>query len=305
MIQAPETVDLNDLARFVAVYEARSFTAASDRLGMPKARVSVAVRRLEAALGQTLLVRTTRRVNPTDAGHALYAQAAPLLDGLGEAVAASRQAGTRLSGRLRIACPVDLAERIVAESLARFALAHPSLSIHLSATDTVTDMLDQGIDLSIRVGWLKATSHRAVKLGQVEQWLVAAPAHLARHGTPDTPTDLAHHPWIALDLLPTPLTWRFDGPAGERLTVRMSAHLSTDAPGGLRGLLRSGAGCSVQLSTDIAADVAAGRLVRLLPQWRLPACGIYAVYPPGRHLLPAARAFVDVLRADLAKPSDQ
>lgn len=292
--------DLNDLAIFTAVVDTGGFTAAAERLGVTKARVSVAVRRLEAGLGVSLLTRTTRRVVPTEAGRRLHGQCAPLLAGVAEAIAEVGGEHATVAGTLKIAAPVDHTVQCLAGLAAEFARRHPRLRVNLCASDHIVDMVAEGVDLSIRVGWLRDSTQRAVKLGEFEQYVVAAPAYLRAHGTPQEPQDLVRHAWIALSLLPAPLTWTFtaaDGGAVE--TVRMTSRLQTDSPAALRALLEGGAGISVMETLGIGEALVRGRLQRLLPGWTLPRGGIYAVTPPGRHPPASVRAFVAFYRERL------
>ncbi len=289
--------DLNDLAVFTAVVDAGGFTAAAERLGVTKARVSVAVRRLEGALGVSLLTRTTRRVVPTEAGRRLHRQCAPLLTGVVEAMAEAGGAHAAMTGTLKIAAPLDHTVQCLAGLATEFARRHPQLRIKLCASDPIVDMVAEGVDLSIRFGWLRDSTQRAVKLGEFEQCVVAAPSYLRTWGTPQAPQDLPHHAWVALSLLPAPLTWNFEAAGGGASeTVRLSARLQTDSPTALRALLECGAGISVLETLGIGEALAQGRLQRLLPGWTLPRGGIYAVTPPGRHPPASVRAFLAFYR---------
>lgn len=291
--------DLNSLTIFVHVMEAGGITAAADRLGVAKNKVSVALRRLEATLGLTLFVRTTRKVVPTEAGRRFYERCKPALAELEQALTEIGGTHGALSGTLKIGASVDHAVQVLAPAVAEFARLHPDLNIALSASDRVGDMVAEGIDVSFRVGWLRDSSMRALKLGGFEEWVVASPAYLRAHGTPRHPRELAQHAWIALSLLAAPRTWHFSGPNGETEVVRLGGRLQTDSPAVLQALLGCGAGLSV-LPAHIAADALNnGRLQRVLPDWSLPRGGIYAVYPPGQHLPPAVRAFVAYLRTRL------
>jgi len=288
--------DLNRLGAFVAVAQCGGFTAAADRLGVSKARVSLDVQRLERALGTALFTRTTRQVRLTDAGQQLLDDAAPLLAGLGDAVARAAHSSTEVSGTLRIATAVDHAAQHMGAAVAEFAELHPALRITLHASDRVSDMLAEGIDLAFRMGWLRDSSLRAVRLADFEQYAVAAPGYLQRAGVPKHPDELAQHAWVALTLLPAPLTWAFTARNGHTRSVRMNARLQTDSATALRALLINGAGVSVMDRLSVQADITEGRLQRLLPDWRLPSGGVFAVFPPGRHISAAARAFVDFYR---------
>ena len=298
---SPTGSDLNALPVFAAVAEAGGFTAAAQRLGVAKARVSLDVARLEAQLGVTLFTRTTRRVALTDAGQRLYAQCVPSLRGLQEALAQAG-GGEALRGTLRISAAVDYAAHTVAPAVAAFAAQHPGLEIDLRTSDRVVDMLKEGIDVALRMGWLRDSTLRAARLGEFEQHVVASPAYLEGMPPIVEPADLAAHEWVALSLLPSPLTWTFSSPTGRRRVVRVNARLRTDSVGALRGLLLSGCGVSVLDQFSTGGVLRSGHLVRVLPGWTLPRGGVYAVYPPGRYVPAKVRAFIDFYSAWLSRP---
>jgi len=298
----PGQVDLNSFLVFAAVVEAGGFTAAAERLGIAKAKVSIQVSRLEARLGTALFRRTTRQVTLTDAGQALYSECLPLLRGLQEAVDRVGTGKADLTGTLRLSTTVDHAVQSLAPAVAGFATLYPKLQIELRTSDRVADLVKEGIDLAIRFGWLRDSSLRAVKLGEFEQYVVASPAYLRRVGRPRHPEDLANHQWIALTLLPAPLTWEFTSREGEMQTVLMNARIRVDSTAALRSLLRQGAGISVLDQYSAHQEVKAGHLVRMLNEWSLPRGGIHAVYPPGRHVPVKARAFIEFYREYLQKP---
>lgn len=288
--------DLNSLRSFVAVAEIGGFTAAAEQIGTTKARISRDIARLEKQLRVDLFTRTTRQVALTEAGRTLYAECASLLRKVELLAAQLPQPRTTFAGSLRITSTVDLATQSLAQAVARFSTEHPELRIELSTSDRIVNLVEEGVDLAIRLGWLRDSSLRAVKLGVFQQHVVAAPSYLARAGTPRRPEDLEGHDWIALTRLPSPLTWRFIGPGGERRIVRVRARLRVDTGSALRVLLESGAGIAALDSLSTAEPLRTGRLQRVLTRWSLPEGGIYAVYPPGRHIAPAARAFADYYR---------
>lgn len=296
-----DTIDLNALRSVAAVAEAGGFTAAAERLNLTKARISLDVARLEAQLGIGLFTRTTRRTTLTEAGEALLRDGLEPLRRLEATLGAlGSPRGGALSGTLRIATTVDYAAGALSRSLVTFATAHPALQLELRVGDRVIDLQAEGIDLAIRVGWLRDSSLRATRLGDFEQHLVASPAYLQRAGLPRRPEDLAAHDWVALSLLRSPLTWVFVSRRGERRTVRMRSRLRTDAGATLRALVEAGAGLSVLDQFSAEAGVRAGSLVRLLPDWSLPSGGVHAVWPPGRHVPAKVRAFIDFYAAELA-----
>ncbi|MBB3139862.1 LysR family transcriptional regulator [Halomonas organivorans] len=292
--------DINDLKAFVAVAEAGGFTAAADRLGVAKSRVSQKVSRLEASLGVSLFSRTTRRINTTPEGEFVYGRCGPLLSELTEVLEEVGQAKTGLRGPLRLSVPMELAVQSLAPLVRRFMIVYPGVQLELRSSDHIIDPVQEGIDLSFRLGWLKESRQKAVKLRDFEQVVVASPDYLARAGMPQTPVDLANHDWIALSLLPAPLTWSFVHQDGREERVQVRGQCKTDATTLLRALLREGMGISVLHELYAAPDLSAGALVRLLPEWHLPRVGLYAVYPPGRFVSPRARALVEFCRSELA-----
>lgn len=301
----PGRIDLNDLLVFQALAETGSFTAAARRLGVANAKVSVEIGRLEDKLGLVLFSRTTRRVAMSDAGQSLYEECRPLLQGLDEALERAGSGKDDLAGTLRISTTVDHASLSLAPALAEFARLHPQLAIDLRTSDRVLDLVEEGIDLTIRLGWLRDSSHRALKLAGFEQYLLAAPAFLARMPAPASPQDLTECDWIALTLMPTPLTWRFSGPGGAVQTVHFKSRIRVDSPGAMRALVESGAGISVLDGISAAEGMRERRLVRLLPDWSLPDAGVYAVYPSGRLVPNKVRSFIDFYRDYLERAPAQ
>jgi len=295
-------LDLNALPVFAAVAESGGFTAAAEQLGVAKARVSLAISRLESQLGASLFSRTTRRVALTDAGQALYARCVPQLRGMQEALTELEQGGkgAALAGTLRISASVDHAVQSLSRVVADFSALHPALQVELRSSDRVADLVKEGSDVAIRLGWLRDSTLRATKLGEFEQMVVASPAYLAVAGTPRKPADLTGHSWVALTLLPAPLTWKFTGPRGQSGTVRVAGRLRCDSSSTLRAMLQAGAGISTLDSLSAAEAVRNGSLVRVLDGWQLPRGGVYAVYAPGRHIQAKVRAFIDFYSARLA-----
>ena len=294
--------DLESLRTFSAVAECGGFTAAARVLGTTKASVSLRVSRLERQLGTELLSRTTRRVRLTGAGEALHAECAPALRSIAQAVRVLTEPDAELAGVLRLTGPVVHTADCLAPAVARFAALHPKLRIDLHANDRVVDLLAEGIDLGIRCGVLRDSSLRASKLAEFEQWIVASPAYLDRRGRPASPRHLPDHDWIAFTLMRTPLTWTWEDRRGRGTTVRVRARIQTDSSASLRSLLLGGAGVSIIDRESVERHVADGSLVRLLPDFRLPRGGVYAVVPPGRHGSPApVKRFVEFYRTWLAR----
>jgi DNA-binding transcriptional LysR family regulator len=173
---------------------------------------------------------------------------------------------------------------------------HPGIGIELLNSGEMVDLVAGRFDLAIRLGWLRESSLRATRLGGFEQVVAASPAYLTAHGLPRRPQDLARHRWIAFTLLRNPLTWAFTSRGGRQSSVRVTAVASTNSTASLHAFMREGVGIAVLPDFLLAEDIAAGRLTRLLPTWKLPSGGIYAVYPNARYTSAKVRAFIDFLR---------
>lgn len=297
--RSPPGFDLNLIQAFLAVARAGGFSTAARRLDLPRSRLSLQIQRLETALGQQLFRRTTRQVALTAAGQRLLDDCGPLFDGLQDRVQSLGERQRRLAGRLRISSTQPFTADVLAPVAVAFAARHPDLDIDLRASDRITDPIAEGIDLSFRVGWLRDSTARARRLGQLRQVVLAASAYLARRGTPTRPDELAEHDWIALGLLRAPLTWTFGRPATgqatSEATVRVKARLRADSTAVLRALLLQGAGLSIALEAEMAAELRSGRLVMVLTDWQLPRVGVHAVFPPGNQPHAAAHAFVEAV----------
>ncbi|RSZ58084.1 LysR family transcriptional regulator [Massilia atriviolacea] len=296
-----DQIDLNSLTIFDAVAEAGSFTAAAERLGVAKARISVQIARLERQLGVSLFTRTTRQVAPTEAGRALHAQCQPLLRSLSDALAQAGSDAGELSGMLRISTTALQVQHSIGPALVAFMALHPRITADVRTGDKVADMVAEGIDLSFRMGWLRDSTQRAIKLGEFTQHVVASPGYLQRRGHPLAPQDLARHDWVALSLMRTPLTWTFTGADGLEAVVQTTSRLQVDSPAALLALIEHGAGVTVMEGQTLRAGFEAGSVVELLPQWTLPRGGMYAVLPPGRQAPARVRAFIDFYRDYLAR----
>lgn len=289
-----EAINLNRLAYFAAVVDAGSFTRAAERLGVTKTVVSQQVARLEAEVGTSLLVRTTRRVEPTEAGRMLHARCVMIFREADDAFSQLAQANAEPRGLLRITAPIDFGAYVVSPVAARFTRRHPACRVELVLSDAKLDLIQNQIDLSIRVGWLDDSSLQARRIGTFRQILVAEP-ELAREYAGLGPEALATLPFIANAALREPLKWHFSRGDLDRRTVRMQAALSMNSSPAIRTATLAGGGISVLPDYHVADDLLTGRLVHLLPEWDLPSGGIHAVYPAARFRQPKVTAFVTML----------
>jgi len=296
-MQATGGVNLNRLAVFVAVVEAGSLSAAARRLGLAKTMVSAHIQRLEAELGASLLLRSTRRQSLTDAGEAFYEASRRIVADAQEAISAAGQETAEPRGLLRITAPNDYAASVVAPVAVALRRRHPALKVEVLAGDRVVDLLKEGIDVAIRAGRLADSSLQATRIGSFSEWLVASPALFEGGDIPSRPQDLAGLPFIALSVLRQPLNWTFTSASGRsRRTLRFEQMLAANTSHAVRSAVLAGGGLAVLPDYAVRSEVEAGRLVKLLPGWSLPESGIYAVFPASRHRPRKVRAFVEALR---------
>ncbi|WP_233854791.1 LysR family transcriptional regulator [Paraburkholderia sp. HD33-4] len=294
------SVNLNRLAIFVAVIDAGSLSAAATRLGLAKTMVSTHMQRLEAEVGASLLVRTTRRLGVTEAGRTFYEASVKILRATEDALNALGGETSPVRGTLRVSAPNDYGTLVVAPALVELRRTHPQLDIELLSSDRYVDLIADGIDVAIRLGRLADSNYRAVKLGSFVKWLVASPAFLRTWGAPGTPVALEALPYCALSVLPHPLTLDLRHADGKTASVRCAAALRVNTADACRAATLAGGGFGLLTDFSIADDVAAGRLIRLLPDWATAPASIQAVFPPTSHPPAKVRALIDTLKRRLA-----
>lgn len=290
-------MNLNRLAYFAAVVDAGSFTRAAERLGITKAVVSQQVAQLERDLRTSLLVRTTRRVHPTEAGRMFHARCVTILREAEDAFEEVAQAVAEPNGTLRITAPNDYGTAMVAPVATVFAARFPACRVELTLGDETIDLAAGKFDMAIRVGWLADSSLQARQIGSFRQLLVCAPSFAERIGAVRDPEDLVALPFVANMALRDPLLWQFSRDDLDRRAVRMQASIAIDTTPGVLAAVRAGGGLSVLPEFQVADDVALGQLSCVLSEWRLPSGGIYTVYPAARFRPPKVTAFVEMLIA--------
>lgn len=286
--------NLNRLAYFAAVVDAGSFTRAAERLGITKAVVSQQVARLERDVGTTLLIRTTRRVQPTEAGQMFHARCVLILREAEDAFDALAQTAVEPTGTLRITAPNDYGTSSIVPVVTAFTARYPACRVELTLSDQMIDLVSGRMDMAVRVGWLTDSSLRARRIGSFQQFMVCD-VDFARRITATEPEDLAGLPFVANTALREPLLWQFSRGDLERRVVRMQATIAIDATPAVLAAVRTGGGLSVLPDFLARDDLAAGRLVQVLPEWRLPSGGIYTVYPAARFRLPKVTTFVEMV----------
>ena len=299
---------LAEIACFVEVARRLSFARAAEQLEMHVSGVSRAVAALEARLGVRLLQRTTRQVGLTEAGRTHLRRCEALLAELADAESAASALGGALRGTLRVSIPSGFGLTHITPGIAEFAAAHPELNLDLHLSNRNVDLVEEGYDLAIRLGRLTDSRMVARRLGESRRMLVASPDYVRTHGAPKRPADLAAHACLVLDTTTAPSRWELrSGAARERL--RMPARLRSNNALALLDACRAGAGITLLPQVIVAADVAAGRLQRLLPRWNGDAQGVFAIYPGNRFIPAKVRRFVEFVEArlrafDAANPPD-
>jgi DNA-binding transcriptional LysR family regulator len=294
--------DLNDIAVFVAVVDAGSFTLAAERLKVSRPAVSKQVSRLEESLGVRLLHRTTRRLSLTEAGQIFHERASRGLDDLAEARAEVAFLQQKPRGKLRINVPMSFGILHVAPLLPEFLRENPELSVEMDLSDRKLDVIEEGFDVSVRISDLPDSSLVARRLARCRHVIVAAPEYLERHGEPKTPADLQAHDVLGYSLQHSALQWHFLAPDGQPEQVTVSGRLQANNSLALRESLLAGMGIARTPAFLVGEDLRKKRLVTVLGDYRSPEVSIYLVYPQRRHLSPKVRAFADFLAGYFKDP---
>jgi DNA-binding transcriptional LysR family regulator len=284
---------------FVRVLETGSFSAAARQLGIGQPAVSRAVSALEEHLGVRLLLRSTHGLAPTEAGRQFHAHARAALDKAEEAELAARGAGAALTGRLRVSAPVSLARLHVVPHLQSFLAEHPALELDVVMDDRPIDLVEDGIEVALRMGALSDSTMTARRIGQSRRLVLATPDYLARRGEPASPAELLEHQAVVLLQPGVGTHWTLrKGSAEVALTMRGRARFTSAE--GVRAAVCAGLGYTIASEWMFAPELASGAVRALLTEWALPTIDLWAVFPPGRRASAKARAFAAFVEARLA-----
>jgi DNA-binding transcriptional LysR family regulator len=280
------------MSAFVAVVEAGGFSAASRRVGMPLASVSRKVSELEVRLGVQLLKRSTRKVTMTDSGQQFFAACRRILDDLGEAERSAAGEFQAPRGELVITAPLVLGRLHIVPIVTEFLKAYRDVDIELRLADRVVNLLDEHVDLALRIGDLPDSSHVAVRVGGIGRVACASPGYLAERGTPRHPDDLAGHDCITFAGLASTREWTFrSGRSVASAQVRARLAITT-AEAAIDAAV-AGAGITRVLFYQAAEAIADGRLVTVLTAYEPDPFPVSLVYPAGRLVPLKLRAFLD------------
>lgn len=283
-----------EMRTFASVVDAGSFVGAASALEMSKAAVSRYVGDLESRLGVRLLRRTTRSLSLTEEGDVFYARCKDLLGSIDEAEAEITSRSGEAFGSLRVTVPVSFGILHLAELWGRFKADHPKVTLDVTLSDRVVDLVDEGFDLAIRIATLPSSSLISRKLSSTRMVLCASPEYLKNAGTPTHPRELAGHSVLAYSYWSARDEWAFVGPEG---AVTVTTHPCIRSNNG--DICRAGAlqhqGIVLQPTFIVGADLASGALVELMPQYQAGELGIYAMYGSRKHVSPKVRLLIDLL----------
>lgn len=288
---------------FIAVVETGSFSGAARRLNVGQPAVSKSVAQLEEHLGVKLLLRSSRRLAPTEAGHTYYAYARRAIDEAEETDVAIRGATAGIAGRIRVSAPVTFARLHVVPSLKDFLKLHPDLSVDVVLDDRIVDLVEEGIDVALRMGDLPDSGMTARKISQAPRWVIGTQNYFAEKGEPRVPADLVRHETVVYSQSGGGASWRFQRD-GTEVSVVVGGRVQVSAAEGVRAAVLADVGLAIASEWMFSPELASGAVRRVLTDWSLPAIDLWAVYPSGRKSSAKARAFVDFVQKALDDTSE-
>jgi DNA-binding transcriptional LysR family regulator len=296
--------DLNQLRVFVEVARQGGVTAAARVLDMPRSTVSRWVQELEKRLGVRLLQRTTRSIQLTEIGEGYFKRGLRAVESVEEAQTWVRSQAEAPQGTLRLTTFQLFAETLLGPVLLDYLEQNPGMKVQVVINERDVDLVDERIDLAVRVGSLSDSSMVVRKLAQMDGWMVASPEYLAKHGTPTHPGELTRHSNLIYRHDRETVTLPFDD-GKEKLSVSLPSRCVANSIELVRQVTLGGLGIGFLPPMLAHHDLAAGRLVRVLAHWNTVSLPIYAVYPSRTHLARKVRAFVDILAAQVTSETVQ
>jgi DNA-binding transcriptional LysR family regulator len=291
---------LRAMEMFVAIIDHGSFTAAAEKLGLSAPAVSRAVHALEARLGAQLLARTTRNIRLTDAGVSFLEACRKVLDTIADAESNVSADTENPVGTLTVSAPVLFGQRFIAPLINAYALRYPEVSVNAMYLDRTTRLLEEGVDVAIRIGHLGDSSNFAVRLGSVRRQTFASPAWLAEHGEPAHPTDLVNHQCVSFTGVSQPLEWVFYD-NGARLPVRIQPRMIVNLAPAAISAVADGVGITQLLSYQAAPEVASGILVPILRAYEPESTPVNLLHIERRGSSGKIRSFVEFVTETLRK----
>jgi DNA-binding transcriptional LysR family regulator len=295
--------DFEGLAMFAKVAEERSFAGAARTLGVSVATVSRAVARLEERLGARLLNRTSRQLALTEFGQSIAESAMKVYREAEAAEGAAREMSARPRGLIRLSVPMSFGLRWVAPLMPAFFREYPEVSVDLHLTDAQVDLVGQGFDAALRIAVLPDSSLVARRLSPVSPLVVAAPAYLEQHGTPQHPSELANHACLGYAYRARSDVWRFTNDVGEEVSIKPAGPLRVTNADALMPTVLDGLAIAEFPEFICADQVRDGSLVPILKDWTLPRGGLYFVTPSARARPAKIEALSEFFTRHLSKPS--
>ena len=289
---------VEELRTFVRIVAAGSFSRAAASMGVTLDAASKRLNALEKRTGVKLINRTTRALAATDEGRELYERAEIILKSIEDAETVLRGGKVATMGLLRVSAPVDFGVRHVSPVCASFAKENSGISLDLVLTDRPVDLVEERVDVCIRYGDLRHPAAVVHKLVDNDRVVVCTPGYVVEHGMPSTPDELVRH--NCLTAAKNEATWRLVGRKGERSEVRISSRIKCNSGIGADVLLFAGNGLMLKDRIDVAEEVSAGRLVRLLEYWRSPPAPLFALYVANEKPPTKVKMFVALLEKRLA-----
>ena len=284
---------------FVYVVETGSFSAAARRLDVGQPAVSKAIAQLETRPAVRLLLRSTRGLTPTEAGLAFFERAKRAIEEADEADNAARGAANGLTGNLRICAAVTFGRMHIVAHLGAFLEQNPELTIDLMLDDRNVNLVEEGIDVALRMGTLSDSNLTARKIAECRRVVLGTPAYFEQHGEPACPADLSQHQAVIYTLAGG-AHWPFKK-ADEEQTVTVSGRIRVSAAEGLREAVLAHQGLTMASAWMFAPELASGKVREVMTEWTLPVQELWAVFPTGRMASAKARAFVEYVQGLLVK----
>ncbi|NYE60087.1 DNA-binding transcriptional LysR family regulator [Duganella sp. 1224] len=291
---------LRALEVFVEVVKRDGFARAAEALDTSPANVTRYISDLEAHLQTRLLNRSSRKMSLTSSGEALFERAKSILDDVAEAEAIVSSAALQPHGVLRINAPLSFGVLHLAPLWAKFMRLYPQVELDVSLIDRVVDIVEEGYDMAVRISRAGAASNVARKLATSHNVLCASPDYIQQRGMPRSPADLLQHDGIGYSYAATADAWHMLDAAGQPHSVRMPCVMHTNNGDTARAAALGGLGIIWQPTFLVGADLRAGRLQRVLPDYHLPEMDVLAVYPSRRHLSAKVRVMIDFLVQELS-----
>ncbi|NWB99955.1 LysR family transcriptional regulator [Pseudomonas gingeri] len=291
---------LNAMAVFVRVVERGSFSAVARELQTSQPTISKILKALETELGGKLIARSTRQLSLTDEGQRYYSECRQILAAVDNAEHSFQSGREQVAGSLRIGSSVSFGRLQIASRLPDFLASYPQLDIDLQLNDQNQDLVEEGLDVSLRIGELGDSNLIARRIGDTQRITVANAAYLSRRGEPRTPEQLSEHNCLQFNLLNSQNLWHYEKD-GQRYSVRIKGNAQSNNSEAIREMVLGGLGIALSPVWLFAEDLKAGRVMAVLPDYQTQSLPIYAVFPANRRQSARVKAFVDYMSDALLK----